>query len=601
MMMMLKNVKQLIFSLKMKRKKRQPNDILIHGSNDFCIGLNLILWRKRHRVFSFISAVSGCLLLLLFALSVFSPPPTSPNCFLLQHSSVVNERETSESNFDAVFQVPASGGNLGRDLWSSSQSKFYYGCSNASKKFQTADVKTHPNRFLLIATSGGLNQQRTGIIDAVVAAYILNAILVIPRLGQRSYWKDTSGFAEIFNVDWFISSLGRDVEIIKELPPKGGKAWIPRSMRVPRKCNPNCYQTRVLPVLNKKHAVELTKFDYRLSNRLESDLQKLRCRVNYHALRFTDPILEMGKILVERMRMKAKHFIALHLRFEPDMLAFSGCYYGGGEKETVELGAIRKRWKTLHASNPERVRRHGRCPLTPEEIGLMLRALGFGRDVHIYVASGEVYGGEETLAPLKALFPNFHSKDTIATKEELAPFSSFSGRMAALDYTVCDESDVFVTNNNGNMARMLAGRRRYFWHKPTIRPNAKKLYKLFMDRNNMTWEEFASKVRTYQIGFMGEPNEVKPGKGEFHENPDSCICQAKGLKTTQHQTLEDHENDIERKDAVEVTDEQQSIEEDPDWTDLDYLDNVGELKGVPNLDSSLLTKQEPEVEEFFSD
>lgn len=35
-------------------------------------------------------------------------------------------------------------------------------------------------------------------------------------------------------------------------------------------------------------------------------------------------------------------------RFEPDMLAFSGCYYGGGEKERKELGAIRKRWKTLH-------------------------------------------------------------------------------------------------------------------------------------------------------------------------------------------------------------------------------------------------------------
>lgn len=115
----------------------------------------------------------------------------------------------------------------------------------------------------------------------------------------------------------------------------------------------------------------------------------------------------------------------------------------------------------MQTSNPDKERRHGKCPLTPEEVGLMLRALGFGNDVHIYVASGEVYGGEETLAPLKALFPNFHSKDTLASKEELSPFSSFSARMAALDFIVCDESDVFVTNNNGNMARMLAGRRYY--------------------------------------------------------------------------------------------------------------------------------------------
>lgn len=37
-------------------------------------------------------------------------------------------------------------------------------------------------------------------------------------------------------------------------------------------------------------------------------------------------------------------------RYEPDMLAFSGCDYGGGEKEKSELGALRKRWKTLHVS-----------------------------------------------------------------------------------------------------------------------------------------------------------------------------------------------------------------------------------------------------------
>lgn len=89
----------------------------------------------------------------------------------------------------------------------------------------------------------------------------------------------------------------------------------------------------------------------------------------------------------------------------------------------------------------------------------MLRALGFGKDVHIYVASGEVYGGEETLAPLKALFPNFHSKETLASQEELAQFSSYSSRMAALDFIVCDQSDVFVANNNGNMAKILAGKR----------------------------------------------------------------------------------------------------------------------------------------------
>lgn len=89
----------------------------------------------------------------------------------------------------------------------------------------------------------------------------------------------------------------------------------------------------------------------------------------------------------------------------------------------------------------------------------MLRALGFKNDTYLYVASGEIYGGEKTLQPLRELFPNFYSKEMLAGEEELKPFLPYSSRMAAIDYIVCEESDVFVTNNNGNMAKILAGRR----------------------------------------------------------------------------------------------------------------------------------------------
>ena len=84
----------------------------------------------------------------------------------------------------------------------------------------------------------------------------------------------------------------------------------------------------------------------------------------------------MGQVLVERLRQKSNQYIAHHLRyntlwfsrswqdwkfafqhlmmclgdhrFESDMLAFSGCYYGGGDKERRESGLLRKWWKTLH-------------------------------------------------------------------------------------------------------------------------------------------------------------------------------------------------------------------------------------------------------------
>ncbi|KAJ0086052.1 hypothetical protein Patl1_09418 [Pistacia atlantica] len=617
-----------------------------------------------------ISAIFFLLFILFFLLSILAPSPTDSD--QLRHStSHVSSTVIDGPSGVPVFRVPdqRDGGSLDRDIWSSRNAQYYHGCSDSSKKFAKAEDVTRPNRYLAIAASGGLNQQRTGlfsspntclrvrnqaclvlchkatyvigsnyklfivgaklnkhswqIVDAVVAARILNATLVIPKLDQKSFWKDARlalrfcakdfsnlqflNFSEIFDVDRFISFLSKDVKIIKQLPKKRGKTLSTYNMRVPRKCNERCYQNRVLPVLLKRHAVQLSKFDYRLSNRLDTDLQKLRCRVNYRALSFTDPIREMGEKLVQRMRLRSKHFIALHLRFEPDMLAFSGCYYGGGDKERKELSAIRKRWKTLHISNPDKERRHGKCPLTPLEVGLMLRALGYGSNVHIYVASGEVYGGEETLAPLKALFPHFHSKETIAKKEELAPFSRFSSRMAALDFIVCDESDVFVTNNNGNMARILAGRRKYFGHKPTIRPNAKKLYRLFLNQTNMTWEVFASKVRSYQRGFMGEPNEVRPGRGEFHENPACCICEDTVLKAKSDSLPRKVGKEMEHAESKKdiISDDQN----DDDELELSDMDDYEDQRGFPEkglyngtaLDYDAVTSEEPELEEMLSD
>ncbi|XWS62003.1 hypothetical protein CRYUN_Cryun07bG0173600 [Craigia yunnanensis] len=411
------------------------------------------------------------------------------------------------------------------DIWKSENAKYFYGCSKRSRKFPHAIRERSSNGYLLIAASGGLNQQRTGISDAVVVARVLNATLVVPELDHNSYWKDDSDFVNIFDVNWFISYLAKDVTIVKRVTDKLMRSMEkpPYNMRVPRKSPPEYYLDQVLPILKRRHVLQLTKFDYRLANNIDEELQKLRCRANFHALRFTKPIQELGQKLVMRMHEMAKRFIAVHLRFEPDMLAFSGCYYGGGDKERFELGEIRKRWETLPDLSADGERRRGKCSLTPHEVGLMLRALGFANDTYIYVASGEIYGGEETLQPLRELFPNFYTKEMLAN-EELKPFLPFSSRLAAIDYIVCDDSDVFVTNNNGNMAKILAGRRRYMGHKRTIRPNAKRLSPLFMERDQMDWYTFSRKVKAVQRGFMGDPDETRPGRGEFHEYPYSCIC-----------------------------------------------------------------------------
>ncbi|KAK8460287.1 hypothetical protein SEVIR_2G308700v4 [Setaria viridis] len=554
----------------------------------------------------------------LLSVSLLSAPPlayprpglttSSSRRFLHRYPTNGSGGELEGTESGEAFSVPAHGWVGQDDLWRSKLASNFYGCCNSSSKFLDSSVTTQPERYLIVVTSGGLNQQRTGIVDAVVAARILNATLVVPKLDQTSFWKDSSNFSEIFDMDWFISFLAKDVKIIKEPPEKGGKAMKPYKMRVPRKCTPRCYLNRVLPALLKKHVIRMTKYDYRLSNKLDTDLQKLRCRVNYHALRFTDQIQELGKKLIQRMREKSRYFIALHLRFEPDMLAFSGCYYGGGEKERRELAAIRRRWRTLHIRDPEKGRRQGRCPLTPEEVGLMLRALGYRSDVHIYVASGEIYGGDDTLAPLKALFPNFHTKESLSSQEELAPFLKFSSRMAAIDFIVCDESDAFVANNIGNMAKILSGRRRYFGHKRTIRPNAKQLYPLLMKRGNMSWDAFSAQVRIIQKGYMGEPMEIAPGRGDFHANPATCICEKTGENLAAVKSIsrsnQEPVNDAGIKKAVGRPPYPVYTDEEADGSDTeDDQDTTarGEMVDTEPDDDSVIRQEDPELEEILSD
>ncbi|KAE8720601.1 hypothetical protein F3Y22_tig00018833pilonHSYRG00001 [Hibiscus syriacus] len=264
------------------------------------------------------------------------------------------------------------------------------------------------------------------------------------------------------------------------------------------------------------------------------------------------------------------------------MLAFSGCYFGGGDKERHKLGEIRKRWETLPDSDAVAEGRRGKCPLTPHEVGLMLRALGFQNDTYIYVASGEIYGGEETLAPLRHLFPNLYTKETLA-HEELKPFLPHSSSLAAIDFIVCYESNAFVTNNNGNMAKILAGRRRYMGHKRTIRPNAKRLSPLLMERDQMDWDTFAEKVREVQRGFMGEPDEMRAGRGEFHEYPYSCICEKPasdigGNESRDHRFQQFKENqgsrkrsNEEEKEAVVGAKEDEHEEVFPDQVNYIYV------------------------------
>jgi hypothetical protein len=54
----------------------------------------------------------------------------------------------------------------------------------------SARISKERRRFLVVVASGGLNQQRNQIVDAVVIARILEAALVVPVLQVNPIWGD---------------------------------------------------------------------------------------------------------------------------------------------------------------------------------------------------------------------------------------------------------------------------------------------------------------------------------------------------------------------------------------------------------------------------
>ncbi|GJP76016.1 hypothetical protein CLOP_g6412, partial [Closterium sp. NIES-67] len=287
------------------------------------------------------------------------------------------------------------------------------------------------------------------------------------------------------------------------------------------------------------------KTDSRLANNgLPPDIQKLRCRVHFEALRFAPHIQAFGEELVRRVR-KDGPYVALHLRYEKDMLAFSGCSHGLTQAQADELTATRratKQWRVKDINAAEQ-RAQGSCPMTPREVGLLLSALGFPNHTRLYIAAGEIYGGEDTMKDLRARFPFIERKETLATAEELAPLAAHQNAMAAVDYLVSVQADVFLATYSGNMARAVEGHRRFLGHKRTISPDRKGLVRLIdrLDRGELQeGPAFSELVYLLHMHRQGAPRHRKgplPGvkkkdrhrsEEAFYANPlPDCLCQAK--------------------------------------------------------------------------
>lgn len=382
--------------------------------------------------------------------------------------------------------------------------------STAGRRSGIYEESSGPSGYLIVEANGGLNQQRSAICNAVAVAGLLNAILVMPRFHYHSVWKDPSEFGDIYDEDHFIATLEGYVKVVKKLPEVVMERYDYNSTDVPTFhvqawASVSYYLGEVYPVLQKQGVIRIAPFANRLTMNVPPHIQSLRCLTNYEALRFSSPISILAKKLVNRMIEKSSRtggkYVSIHLRFEEDMVAFSCCVYDGGEAEKVEMDSIREKgWKGKfkqkeHLIQPGFNRINGKCPLSPLEVGMMLRGLGFSNDTSIYLASGKIYQAERHLAPLLKMFPYLYTKESLATPDELAPFKGYSSRLAALDYTVCLFSEVFVTTQGGNFPHFLMGHRRFLHggHAKTIMPDKRKLVVLLEDMD-LSWKAFKNEM-----------------------------------------------------------------------------------------------------------
>lgn len=107
---------------------------------------------------------------------------------------------------------------------------------------------------------------------------------------------------------------------------------------------------------------------------------------------------------------------------------------------------------------------------------------------------------------------------------------------------------------------------------------------------------------------MGEPNEVRPGRGEFHENPSTCICEnsKEELATTSHSQPKIGIENGKPNSTRSIWEPTHNLfsDEESDWRDFDYGENTpveSSLDGTDQEYNLFIRSEVPDLQEMLSD
>ncbi|OIW21459.1 hypothetical protein TanjilG_03826 [Lupinus angustifolius] len=415
------------------------------------------------------------------------------------------------------------------EFWKQPNGLGYKPCLGFSRDYRRGSegVLRDRRKYLMVVVSGGMNQQRNQIVDAVVIARILGAALVVPILQVNVIWGDESEFADIFDLEHFKSVLTDDVRVVSALPSTHLMTR-PVEGSPPLHVTPSWIRSRYLRRLNREGVLLLRGLDSRLSKDLPSDLQKLRCKVAFNALRFAKPVQEIGNRIAERMQSKGP-YLALHLRMERDVWVRTGCLPGLSPEYDEIVNNERKQRPELLTGRSNMTYHErklaGLCPLNAMEVTRLLKALGAPKSSRIYWAGGQPLGGKEALNPLINEFPHFYNKEDLALPGELESFAKKASLMAAIDFIVSEKSDIFMPSHGGNMGHAIQGQRAYAGHKKYITPNKRQMLPYFMN-SSLPEAEFNRIIQELHQDSLGQPEirTSKAGRDVTKYPVHECMC-----------------------------------------------------------------------------
>ncbi|KAI4335338.1 hypothetical protein L6164_013992 [Bauhinia variegata] len=289
------------------------------------------------------------------------------------------------------------------------------------------------NGFVTFSLTNGPEYHLSQVADAVVIARYLGATLVIPDIkGSKPGYK--MNFGEIYDVDKFINSLDRLVEVTKTRPPQASNGKVPLA-RVPKRVSEHYIVTKIQPIFKSTGVIKIESYFPSVNVTMvaeKKNMDSFACEAMFGSLQLQPEMQEVADSMIRKLKTWSQNlngeFVAVDLNTE--VLDKMGCNRRGDTGKKMCYQA--------------------------QEVGQFLNKIGLSQETAIYVTQPRWHAD---LDALRDIFPKTFTKENVMPSAKKGKFlnSESSEFEKAIDFYICSQSDVFVPSAPGLWYENVAG------------------------------------------------------------------------------------------------------------------------------------------------